>query len=69
MIGGNEAYSHREEQKDGVGARCTPRSMPLLASWRHNRPPAFEVRQPPALTLEGPHPYPFECAKLQLTHG
>jgi hypothetical protein len=30
--------------------------MPLLANWRHSRPPGddLEVRQPPTLTLEGP---------------
>jgi hypothetical protein len=37
--------------------RYAPRSIPLLASWRHDRPPGddLEVRQPPTLTLEGPH--------------
>src|SRR2546421_9637984 len=37
--------------------RCAPRPIPLLASWHHNRPPGgdLEVRQPPTLTLEGPH--------------
>ena len=35
--------------------RCATRSIPPLASWRHNRPPGndLEMRQTPILNLEG----------------